>query len=118
MKNFLLILTFALSIVACSWVEDNANQATASAVDTQQAATRGLATPSDSQTIVTNGDLESYLKKYKIQSPSDQQIKDLVAQRQKTSAIREVHSATKLPLPKAKALVDTMFHLAHKEPLP
>ena len=118
MKYFLLLLSFSLTIVACSWVEENADQATASAIDTQKASARGLTTLSDSQEVVTSGDLDSFLTKYKIASTSAQQIKDLITQRQKTSAIREVHNATKLSLPKAKALVDTMFHLAHQEPLP
>lgn len=56
---------------------------------------------------------ERFLRKHKVESTKYAEVRKLIKERSMTSAVREIQGSTKLPLPKAKAIVDTLFQMVH-----
>lgn len=78
-----------------------------------QQAIANLDTPPQSRSIGQEDEIDRFLRKHKVETSKYAEVRKLVKERSMTSAVREVQSSTKLPLPKAKAIVDTLFFMVH-----
>jgi hypothetical protein len=115
MKIIILTLLFLFSLQSCDNSQSARNQASKLSQATELAAAR-LDSPSR-EVQKPNEEITRFLKKHKVSEAKVPAIKKLVQDRLMTSAVREIQGETKLPLPRAKALVDTLFHLVHGDPI-
>ncbi len=109
MKYFL-ILILSLGMWACG---DAIGGAEASAQLPPKQALASLDSSPQARAIGQEDEIDRFLRKHKVQSEKFAEVRKLVKDRSMTSAVREVQGATQLPLPRAKAIVDTLFHLVH-----
>ncbi|MEM6261940.1 MAG: hypothetical protein AAGI38_05495 [Bacteroidota bacterium] len=79
---------------------------------------RGVSDPSTQpEEVIDQGDIEAYLKKHRISGEQAQKIRKSLNEKNRISTVRAVTYATGRSLPESKAITDTLFFLAHGEPL-
>jgi hypothetical protein len=108
--KYLLIVILSMLIWACG--DSNASQHAAAQLPPQQAVANLDSSPT-SRSIGQEDEFDRFLRKHKVENSKYAEVRKLVKERSMTSAVREVQSSTKLPLPKAKAIVDTLFQMVH-----
>jgi hypothetical protein len=110
--KYVLISMLCLMLWACG--DSNTSQHAAAQLPPQQAVANVDSSP-QSRTVGQEDEFDRFLRKHKVESSRFAEVRKLVKEKSMIPAVREIQGSTQLPLPKAKAIVDTLFQMVHGE---